>query len=33
MALDVSALSDFNNEVAGELIPKMVYTEIGRAHV
>lgn len=26
MALDVSALSDFNNEVAGELIPKMVYT-------
>ena len=26
MALDVSALDDFNNEVAGELIPKMVYT-------
>ena len=26
MALDVSALSDFNNEVAGELIPKMIYT-------
>ena len=25
MALDVSALSDFNNEVAGELIAKMVY--------
>ena len=25
MALDVSALSDFNNEVAGELITKMVY--------
>ena len=26
MALDVSALDAFNNEVAGELIPKMVYT-------
>ena len=25
MALDVSALADFNNEVAGELITKMVY--------
>ncbi len=25
MALDVSALSDFNNEIAGELIAKMVY--------
>ena len=25
MALDVTALSDFNNEVAGELIAKMVY--------
>jgi hypothetical protein len=25
MALDVSALSDFNNEVAGELVAKMVY--------
>ena len=25
MGLDVSALSDFNNEVAGELITKMVY--------
>ena len=25
MALDVSALNDFNNEVAGELITKMVY--------
>ena len=25
MALDVTALSDFNNEVAGELITKMVY--------
>jgi len=26
MALDVSALNDFNNEIAGELIAKMVYT-------
>ena len=26
MALNVSALNDFNNEVAGELIAKMVYT-------
>lgn len=26
MALDVAALNDFNNEVAGELIAKMVYT-------
>ena len=26
MALDVTALNDFNNEVAGELIAKMVYT-------
>jgi hypothetical protein len=25
MALDVSALNDFNNEVAGELVAKMVY--------
>jgi len=26
MALDVAALNDFNNEIAGELIAKMVYT-------
>ena len=26
MALDVSALSDFNNETAGKMIPKIVYT-------
>ena len=26
MSLDLTALSTFNNEVAGELIPKMVYT-------
>jgi hypothetical protein len=26
MALDVAALDNFNNEVAGELIAKMVYT-------
>lgn len=25
MGLDVTALSDFNNEVAGELVAKMVY--------
>ena len=25
MSLDVSALSAFNNEVAGELLPKIVY--------
>jgi hypothetical protein len=26
MALDLAALTEFNNEVAGTLIPKMVYT-------
>ena len=25
MALDVSALTAFNNEIAGELLPKIVY--------
>jgi len=25
MALDVSALSDFNNEVAGKVVPKIVF--------